>query len=116
MNKYEPQLIKQKIYSLLNRIGITSNYTGYYYIAYAVLISLYQPRRIVQVTKWIYPAVAKHYSTSSYAVERNIRTIVDMVWLNHREVFESIFKIYLKDKPGNAQFLAIITMYIISIY
>ena len=114
MNQHDHRSEMNELYVLLNRIGVTSNYIGYYYAAHAVLLSMHQPRRLVQVTKWIYPAVAKHYETTAYAVERNIRTVVNMVWQNHREVFESVFEMRLKNKPGNAQFLAIITSHMMA--
>ena len=103
-----------EIYSLLNRIGATSNYSGYYYIAYAVMLSIRQPRRLIHVSKWIYPAVAQYFGTNVYAVERNIRTVVNTVWIYYSDVLEQIFETRFKNKPGNAQFLAIITSYMIA--
>ena len=114
MHECEHKSEISEIYSLLNRIGITSNYLGYYYIAHAVLLSIHQPKRLVRVTKWIYPAVAKYYETSVYAVERNIRTVVNITWFYYSDVLEQVFETRIKNKPGNAQFLAIVTSHMIA--
>ena len=62
------------IYDLLYRLGATENYTGFFHMAYAVWLCVEQPDRLLLVTKWLYPEVAKQYRTNWKAVERNIRT------------------------------------------
>ena len=53
-----------KVYDLLYQLGMTSNYTGFHQTAYAVWLCMEQPGRLLRVTKWVYPAVAKHYDTN----------------------------------------------------
>ena len=64
-----------KVYNLLYHLGITANYTGFRYIAYAVALCVTQPERLQLVTKRVYPEVAKQYGTNWKAVERNIRAV-----------------------------------------
>ena len=47
------------IYDLLYRLGATANYTGFFHMAYAVWLCVEQPDRLLLVTKWLYPEVAK---------------------------------------------------------
>ena len=58
---------------MLCRLGATANYRGFSYTAYAVLLCVQQQDRLLLVTKWLYPDVAKRYGTNWKAVERNIR-------------------------------------------
>ena len=64
------------IYDLLYRLGVTANYTGFFHTAYAVSLCIGRPDRLLLVTKWLYPEVAKQYLTNgrksgSAAVVRN---------------------------------------------
>lgn len=73
-----------KIYDLSYQLGVTANYTGFFHTAYAVMLCLGQPDRLLLVTKWLYPEVAKQYRTNWKAVERNIRTTNDIIWRETR--------------------------------
>ena len=73
------------IYDLLYRLGVTANYTGFFHTAYAVSLCAKQPDRLLLVTKWLYPEVARQYQTNWKAVERNIRTVGDIIWRENRK-------------------------------
>ena len=97
---------------LLSRLGITVNYTGFAYTAYAVALSVRDPRRLQLVTKWLYPDVAAHYGTTAMCVERNIRTVSGLSWERNPALLSEIAKCTLSGKPGNATFLAILAAYL----
>ena len=97
------------IYDLLYQLGVTANYTGFFHVAYAVALCEEQPDRLLLVTKWLYPEIAKQYGTNWKAVERNIRTVSDVIWLKNRPLLEELAQRQLKQKPRNAQLLAILT-------
>ena len=78
-----------EIYNLLYQLGVTANYTGFFYTAYAVSLCAEQPDRLLLVTKWLYPEVARQYKTTWKAVEH----------LAHRN---------LDKKPRTTQMLAIL--------
>ena len=73
-------MVLTEIYDLLYRLGITANYTGFFHMGYAVKLCCERPERLLMVTKWVYPEVAKHYQTNGRAVERNIRTVGKVLW------------------------------------
>lgn len=54
-----------EIYDLLYRLGATANHTGFFHTACAVRLAMEQPERLLLVTKWLYPEVAKHYHTTN---------------------------------------------------
>lgn len=89
-------------------LGVTENYIGYHYTSYAVYCSIEQPGCLLLVTKWLYPSIAKKYGTSSAAVERNIRTILDMVWRKNKDTLEQIARHKLDKKPTATQFISIL--------
>lgn len=99
------------IYSMLYSLGASANYTGFFHTSYAVMLAVQDPQRLLLVTKWLYPDVARHYKTSWKAVERNIRTIVSMIWGTNPGLLSDIAGYKLNDKPGTARFLAIVSAF-----
>ncbi len=97
-----------EIYDLLYRLGVTANYTGFFHTAYAVSLCVEQPDRLLLVTKWLYPEVAKQYRTNWKAVERNIRAVSCIIWREGRSLLEELAHRRLEQKPRNAQMLAIL--------
>ena len=72
------------LYDLLSRLGATPNYTGFRYTVCAVQLCLEQPHRLLLVTKLVYPDIGRRYGTNWKAVERNIRTLGDIIWRENR--------------------------------
>ncbi len=79
-----------EVRELMERLGITLNYKGFYYAVYAVCLVAEKPERSLLVTKWLYPEVARHYETTVNAVERDIRTVVGIIWRENRKALEDI--------------------------
>ena len=104
----------KEIYNTLYRLGITAKYRGFFHASYAVSLAIKQPDRLLMVTKWLYPDVAKEYKTEWGCVERNIRTIADLAWRYHRRELEELAHTNLNKKPTPSQFLAILVAYITS--
>lgn len=97
-----------EIYDLLYQLGVTANYTGFFHTAYAVALCAEQPDRLLLVTKWLYPEVAKQYKTNWKAVERNIRTVSVIIWRENRPLLEHLAHKNLPQKPCTTQLLSIL--------
>ena len=97
-----------EIYDLLYQLGVTANYTGFFHTAYAVALCAEQPERLLLVTKWLYPEVAKQYNTNWKAVERNIRTVGIIIWRENRPLLEHLAHRNLSTRPRTTQLLAIL--------
>lgn len=97
-----------EIYDLLYQLGVTANYTGFFHTAYAVSLCAEQPDRLLLVTKWLYPEVAKQYKTNWKAVERNIRTVSVIIWRENRPLLEKLAHRHLSTRPRTTQLLAIL--------
>lgn len=103
-----------EVYDLLYRLGVTANYTGFFHTAYAVQLCVEQPERLMMVTKWVYPAVAREYKTNCKAIERNIRTVGNIIWEESRLLLYQLAGRELVRKPCNAQLLAILSYNLLS--
>ena len=106
--------MQTEVYDLLYHLGVTANYTGFFQTAFAVRLCMKQPERLLLVTKWVYPDVARHYKTNWKAVERNIRTVNGLVWEQSRPYLEELAGRELLYKPSNAQLLAILSYSLLS--
>ena len=104
--------IFNKAAHLLLQLGVTANYAGFYQTAYAVSLSVKEPDRLLFITKWIYPDVAIHYATNVKCIERNIRTVAGVSWRKNSRLLSALAEYPLSAKPGNAEFLAILTTYL----
>lgn len=99
-----------KIHRLLNRLGITANYTGFFYIACAVEQCLANREKLLMVTKDLYPDIARRYKTNWKSVERNIRTAVGIAWRHNRLLLEELAQRPLARRPSPSELLAILTL------
>lgn len=98
----------KKVEQMLCSIGLTQNYKGYRQLAQALQIAGEEPGSLEIVTKRLYPAVARECGTNWKSVERNIRTMIEIVWQSAPEKLERLSGYPLEEKPKPAQFLALL--------
>ena len=106
--------MNERLCHLLYALGISANYNGFYCICDAVEIAVNNPQALTSVTKHIYLQIAKQRSTSWKAVERNIRSCVDIFWSSEPGKLQQLTGCSVHDKPTSAQFIAILTHYLTS--
>ena len=78
-----------EIYSLIRRLGATSKYKGYYYVAEAVKMAEALQERPMKITKDIYPILARKYKSTPSNVEHNIRTLINLCWMRNFRIISS---------------------------
>ena len=100
-----------EIYDLLYRLGLTAECNSFFHTAYAVYLARQQPERLLLATKWIYPAVARHYATTWMRVERSIRTTADVAWSANARLLERLARRSLHQSPRESTFIAILALY-----
>ena len=108
--------MKEHIHTLLYSIGLSENYVGFHHLAAGVEIAAQSPESLLMVTKWLYPEIAKRCKSNWKAVERNIRTMLHVVWRQSPEELERIAGCPLHQRPAPARFLAILTRYYLRSY
>lgn len=93
--------------SILLALNLPTHRKGFRYCRMGILLCARDPGQ--QVTKEIYPTIAKQFSTSKSAVEKAIRSTIDAAWEKRND---SIWRQYFPPapngqipKPTNTQFL-----------
>ena len=101
------------IYDLLYSLGITANYVGFHHIAYALELTTREPERLLLVTKWLYPDVARHFGTSDMVTERAMRVVVGVSWNLRADTLQKLTGFSSSKKPCTSQYLSILTSYLL---
>lgn len=102
----------RKVYGLIRRLGITSKYKGYYYVAEAVRLSMEAPDQPMKITKDIYPKLAKKYKSTPVNIEHDIRTIIQVCWISNKKGIDRIAGYTLNYKPTNSEFIDMLAYYL----
>lgn len=85
---------------------------GYQYLREAIMMVVNDIEVINQITKQLYPDIAKRFNTTPSRVERAIRHAIEVAWgRGQTDVVEAIFGYTVsasKGKPTNSEFIAMI--------
>ncbi len=107
----EPSL-EAVVTDVIHEIGVPAHIKGYQYLREAIIITVNDMDAINAVTKVLYPAIARKYSTTPSRVERAIRHAIEVAW--DRGDLETLQKFFgytvsnIKGKPTNSEFIAMI--------
>lgn len=108
MSKYNKEIVK-----LLRQLGVNGSYVGFKYTVYGIIITIKNPDLTTYVCKGLYVEIAVKFKTTIGCAERNIRTIINVIWnRGDRELLNKIFYKELKSKPRNAEFIDAMANYI----
>lgn len=101
---------------VLRAMPMTVKLKGYYYVKDAILRVAEDKSLASAVTKELYPSIAKKYNTTAGAVEKAIRTAIEVTWnYGNIEILNKLFGSNSKTlcaKPSNAKFIAEIGEYV----
>ena len=112
MEQYEKETQK-----VLRQLGTNGSYLGFYYVAFGTAKSIENPELLTYICKGLYTEIAEHFCVNTKNVERNIRTIVNIIWEHgDRVLLNEIFGKELTDKPKNAEFMDAFSNYILNNY
>lgn len=78
--KYKKIKLENEITEILHEVGIPAHIKGYMYLRTAILSTYYNIELLGQVTKVLYPDIARQYSTTASRVERAIRHAIEVAW------------------------------------
>ena len=74
-----------KIYGIIRKLGATSKYKGYFFVADAIQLAMDSHDKPIRITKDIYPYLARKYKTTTLNIEHNIRTVINVCWEMNRK-------------------------------
>jgi len=77
--------MEKSLQTLLYSVGVFQHYCGYSYLQEAVSLAAENPERLHSIQKEIYFPIAKKYHTNVHNVEKDIRTIRDILMKNGGE-------------------------------
>jgi len=102
---------------LLRRLGVNNSYVGFGYAIHGIVSTIHNPYLLTYISKGLYVEIAAHYQTSIKCVERNIRTIINTIWLHgNRELLNQVFGSELEQKPRNGAFIDALSHYVVKHY
>lgn len=105
--------LESDITAILHEIGIPAHIKGYMYLRTAILETYLNTDFLGQITKVLYPEIARKYSTTSSRVERAIRHAIEVAWSRGNiDAIDDIFGYTIsasKAKPTNSEFIAMIS-------
>ena len=93
---YSPAAVRR----LLLKLGATPRYIGFDYVIYAITLSLENSQYLLSVTKELYPDVARKYHTTIYSVERDIRTVITIIWKRNPHLLSPDCRLSSHEKTG----------------
>lgn len=104
--------LEMQITKIFHQIGIPAHIKGYQYLRTAIMYSVNDSQMIGNITKALYPSVAKVYKTTTSRVERAIRHAIEVAWdRGDVDTLNSYFGYTVQSsrgKPTNSEFIAMI--------
>ena len=111
INKPRPSL-EAMVTNIIHEVGVPAHIKGYQYLRDGIMMVVEDIEIINQITKQLYPDLAKKYKTTPSRVERAIRHAIEVGWGRGQiETVENIFGYTVnanKGKPTNSEFIAMI--------
>ncbi len=98
--------------NIIHEVGVPAHIKGYQYLRDGIIMVIENVDVLNQITKQLYPDLAKKHKTTPSRVERAIRHAIEVAWNRGQiDVVESIFGYTInanKGKPTNSEFIAMI--------
>lgn len=104
-----PPSYARKVAKALTELGVPAHLIGHAYLMTAIQMVMSSPRRVKDVTTWLYPGVAKVHGTTASKVERAMRHAVETSW--ERASMDALDQYFgnttsrTKGKPTNSEFI-----------
>lgn len=104
--------LEAKVTNIIHDVGVPAHIKGYQYLRDGIIMAVKDVEVINQITKQLYPDLAKKYKTTPSRVERAIRHAIEVAWNRGQiESMENIFGYTVnsnRGKPTNSEFIAMI--------
>ena len=97
----------------LRSLHIPPSLLGYHYLLHVVKGVVLEPLRIRGLTKDLYREIARLHATTPGAVERDIRTAVNVCWeRGGKEKLDEMAVHHLIERPFAKEFIAIVAEHV----
>ena len=111
-SKSKEDNLEALVTNIIHEVGVPAHIKGYQYLRDGIIMVVENMDVLNQITKQLYPDLAKKHKTTPSRVERAIRHAIEVAW-NRGEIgtIENIFGYTVnanKGKPTNSEFIAMI--------
>ena len=111
-SKSKSENLEALVTNVIHEVGVPAHIKGYQYLRDGIIMVVENMDVLNQITKQLYPDLAKKHKTTPSRVERAIRHAIEVAW-NRGEIntIENIFGYTVnanKGKPTNSEFIAMI--------
>ncbi len=111
-SKKDEDSLEALVTNVIHELGVPAHIKGYQYLREAIMMVINDIDIINQITKQLYPDIAKKFKTTPSRVERAIRHAIEVAWARgEQQAVERIFGYTIsaaKGKPTNSEFIAMI--------
>ncbi len=109
------QDVERRIHSIIHELGVPNHIKGFMFLKEAVRIVYNDREALGQITRYLYPRIAKSFNTTSSRVERAIRHAIEVGWSRgNADAMSKIlgYNVSTKKKFTNSEFIALIANYV----
>ena len=108
MRRNKMENCKEVVTTLLRELSMPVSLKGYSYIRHAIELIIQDENNMYQLTKVLYPTVAKKFATTPARVERAIRHAIEITWYREAVGLSKLFPYThtVLSKPTNGEFIA----------
>lgn len=92
-------------------LGIDDKYLGYYFLVSIENLLINEKFVMNSFYKDVYPVIAKIYDKNECTIERDIRHLINQIWLDGDK--HKIYKLCFGVKPSCCKFIYVIKNYLI---
>ncbi len=104
--------LDSEVTGIMREIGIPAHIKGFRYLREAILMVVGRIELLGQVTRELYPTIARTHETTSSRVERAIRHAIEIAWSRgNTETINALFGHTVdrdRGKPTNSEFIALV--------
>ncbi len=93
----------------LQELGVSKRYMGYHFLKHAVVLALEDETRLGAVINRIYIPVADKFNCNQANVIKDIGTVSNIIWKNHREKLFEIAHCEMAQEPPVSELISVIT-------
>lgn len=98
---------------VLRKAGLRSTYSGYNYLASAIVLVLQDSSYMKNVTSNLYRVVGEQYGVSNMCVEAALRTMINSYWnQNSNKILSPLLGYPVFDKPTASELISMLADYI----
>ena len=102
----------KEIYRLIRRLGIHSNLSGYHFLARAVELVADDNSLLMGMTRRLFLEISDDFHMSPGSVDRNLRTVVHMIWdRGYIHNLEALAGYTIDYKPSSGEVIDILAAY-----